>query len=262
MLNYFLNLPIFTMCVIIILFSAVFSLIALLIIRKKLNPESIQENHEVGGFLFNALGLIYAVLVAFVVFATWDDYEAAQVNCDNEANTLQDIFLNSEGLPPSHQQGIKEKVVEYMESVINEDWPLLSEDKENEKSRLILLDMWKIYMSMDTLEDQKQSIFLTESLNRLNELTDYRRLRILSSQNHIPTIIWTVIIAGALTSVLFSLFFITKSFVAHVTMTSLFVMTNAIIMLLILNLDHPFTGDSKIKPEAFEQVLSYLKVYK
>ncbi len=261
MINNFLSLPTFLMCSIIILLSAGISVIALILIRRAIPWESFKENHEVGGFLFNALGLIYAVLIAFVVYATWSDYNAAKGYCDKEANMLQDLFLNSEGLPAENRPAIKEKIMQYLRSVINEDWPLLSIGEANPASKQKLIDLWRIYMSIDSIKNDKQKSVYEESLRRLNEITEYRRLRILSCQNHIPTVVWTVIIIGALTSIGFSLFFGTRRLLVQATMTSLFAMTNAIILLLILALNHPYTGDIKISPAPFEQTLNYLQTY-
>lgn len=261
MLHDFLSLPTFLMCSIAILIGAGISIIALLIIRKKFHWESIQENHEVGGFLFNALGLIYAVLIAFVVFATWEDYNQAKDYCENEADVLQNLFFDSEGLPAESQMKIKEKILEYLRSVINEDWPLLSIDRSNPRSKEKLMEIWKTFNQMDSPSTEKEKIYFAESLNKLNDITNYRRLRILSSQNHIPIVIWTVIIIGAMTSIGFSLFFGTRSLSVQAAMTSLFAITNAIVILMILALDHPFTGDIRIKPDAFEQILNYLEGY-
>ncbi len=259
MIHGFLSLPTFVMCLVAVIVSSGISIIALFIVRKNLNWESFQENHEVGGFLFNALGLIYAVLIAFVVFATWEEYEDAKVVCDNEANTLQDLYLNSEGLPEESQPEVREKILEYLRSVINEDWPMLSKDESNPASKKILVDLWKLYSRIDSLKDDKQGIYLSESLTRLNEVTDYRRMRIMSSQNHIPAIIWTVIIIGALTSIGFSLFFGTRNLIVQATMTSLFAMTNAIVIVMLLALDHPFTGDLRISSEPYEYILNYIQ---
>ncbi len=41
-------------------------------------------------------------------------------------------------------------------------------------------------------------------------------------------------------------------------MTTLFAMTNIIVILMILALDHPFTGDIKVSSDAFEQIYKYL----
>ena len=145
MLNSFLNLPVFIMILAAILISSSISFIALLIVRRKVDWESFRENHEVGGFLFNALGLIYAVLIAFVVYASWQEYNSAQAICDKEANLMQDLYLNSDG-------------------VIDVDWPLLDEDKRNPGTRKVLLDLWNVYVSMDSLKTEKEKMFYAESI--------------------------------------------------------------------------------------------------
>lgn len=261
MLYDFLSLPAVLMNTITILISTGLSVTALLIIRKNLNWESFKENHEVGGFLFNALGLIYAVLISFIVYATWSDYDSSLEYCDKEANSIQDLFLNSECLPEKYQPFIKEKIIEYLKGVIYEDWPLLSIDEGNPKTKDKLIEIWNIYLNIDTLKNEKQKIYYNISLSKLNDITDFRRLRLLSSQNHIPVLIWTVIIIGALTSVGFSLFFGTNNLIIQASMTSIFAMTNALILLLILNLDHPFTGDIKITTVPYEQILDFITNY-
>lgn len=258
MINNFLELPVFLVLFITLIAGTGISFLALLIIRRRINWESFKDNHEVGGFLFNALGLIYAALVAFVVFATWEEYNSSLKNCESEANKLQGLYLLSNGLPEEYQTRIKSEIPAYLKEVINNDWPLLAKEKANPASREKLLQIWKIYESMDQVMNEKQYMLLSESLIKLNEITDCRRLRILSSQNHIPTLLWTVIIIGAMTSVGFSLFFGTKSFMLQAVMTSLFATTNILILLLILNLDNPFSGNVKIKPEAYIQIVELI----
>ena len=261
MLEYFLSLPTFLMFLVATIIGSSISIIALLIVRKKLNWEAFQENHEVGGFLFNALGLIYAVLIAFVVYATWSEYNSAKIICENEANTAMDLYIDSEGLPPSAQQAIREKIMKYLKQVIEQDWPLLSKEESNPESRQTLIELSFLYSGMDSINTEKEQIYFAESLGKLNSLAEFRRLRLLSSQSHIPAVIWTVIILGSLTSIGFSLFFGTKNIAIQAAMTSLFAMTNAIVIVMILALDHPFTGDIKIKPEAFMEILNNLTNY-
>ena len=57
---------------------------ALKLTRKLFTEEVLRQNHEVGGMIFNAFGIIYAVLVAFVVFATWNEYDNSKKNIDQE----------------------------------------------------------------------------------------------------------------------------------------------------------------------------------
>lgn len=259
MLYDFLSLPTLLLCIITILISTALSITALLIIRKKLNWESFKENHEVGGYLFNALGLIYAVLVAFVVYATWGDYNESSSVCDKEADVIQSVYLDCEGLPEKDEMEMKKDILEYLEMIIKDDWPMLAHGDSNPKSRDQLLSIWKRFNNIEGFKSEKEKIFYGEVLNKLNDITELRRQRILSAQNHIPAVLWTVILIGALTSIGFSLFFGTRSLFIQASMTSLFAMTNAIVILLILALDHPFTGDIKISSGVYEQILIYLK---
>lgn len=259
MLNSFLELPVFLVFLITVIIGTGFSFLALMLIRRHFDWESFKENHEVGGFLFNALGLIYAALIAFVVFATWEEYNDSLENFEMEANMLQGLYLLSKGLPEEYQPVLKSEILAYIEDVKNNDWPLLDQGMENPSSGERLLKIWKIYESMDEQMDEKQYILLQESIYRLNDLTDYRRLRILSSQELIPAMMWAVLLVGAMTSIGFSLFFGTKSFLLQAAMTSLFVITNILIILLILNLDNPFSGDVKIQPDAFRDIVKFIE---
>jgi len=259
MLIKFLSLPTYLLCLITIVISVGISVGVLIIRRRRIHWESFKDNHEVGGFLFNALGLIYAVLVAFVVYATWSDYEVSGSACDREADIIQNLYFDCDGLPQESQAEIKKDILDYLEMIVRDDWPLLGEGKTNPESREKLIEIWRNFNNINNLGNEKQKVYFSEALNKLNDITELRRQRILGAQNHIPVIIWTVIIIGALTSVGFSLFFGTRSFAIQAAMTGLFAMTNAIVILMILALDHPFTGDIKISTDAYEQVLLFLK---
>ena len=57
-----------------------FALVGLYLVRKKYPAEVLRENHEVAAIIFNAFGLFYGVMLAFVVFVTWNGYDDATKN--------------------------------------------------------------------------------------------------------------------------------------------------------------------------------------
>ena len=69
-----------------------FALTGLYLVRRKYPAEVLKENHEVAAIIFNAFGLFYGVLLAFVVFVTWSGYDDATKNLQMEANEVADIF--------------------------------------------------------------------------------------------------------------------------------------------------------------------------
>ena len=67
--------------------------------RRKYPAEVLKENHEVAAIIFNAFGLFYGVMVAFVVFVTWGGYDEATKNLQLEASEALDIFHTAGAFP-------------------------------------------------------------------------------------------------------------------------------------------------------------------
>src|SRR5512136_2551973 len=67
----------------------------LLLTRSGMSEDSLRENHEVAGFIFNAIGMIYAVLIAFVVYVTWTNYDGTKRNVEMEAAKLSDLYADA-----------------------------------------------------------------------------------------------------------------------------------------------------------------------
>ena len=60
---------------------------------QRLTPSTLrQEHNDVAGFIYAVLGVAYAVLLAFMVIAVWEQYEMARNTEDQEANELAEIY--------------------------------------------------------------------------------------------------------------------------------------------------------------------------
>src|SRR2546430_13525882 len=89
------------------------SLAGLYLVRRKYSAEVLKENHEVAAIIFNAFGLFYGVLVAFVVFVTWNGYDEATKNLQMEASEALAIFHSAEAFPSPAKQFIRQGVIDY-----------------------------------------------------------------------------------------------------------------------------------------------------
>src|SRR5246500_5841733 len=79
--------------------TTAFALTGLYVERKKYPAEVLRENHEVAAIIFNAFGLFYGVMLAFVVFVTWSGYDDATKNLQLECSEALDIFHSAESFP-------------------------------------------------------------------------------------------------------------------------------------------------------------------
>jgi protein-S-isoprenylcysteine O-methyltransferase Ste14 len=67
---------------------------------QRLVPVTIRKEHnDVAGFIYAVLGVIYAVLLALVVIAVWEEFGRARVTVEAEANALAEIFWLAHRLP-------------------------------------------------------------------------------------------------------------------------------------------------------------------
>src|SRR6266576_123404 len=98
-MQFLLNLPIGISFLIVSAITTFVALAGLHFVRRKYSTEVLKENHEVAAIIFNAFGLFYGVIMAFVVFVTWSGYDDATKNLQMEANEVDDIFHLAKAFP-------------------------------------------------------------------------------------------------------------------------------------------------------------------
>src|SRR5436189_5895313 len=120
-MEFLLNLPSAISFFIVSAVTTLVSLSGLYFVRKKYPAEILKDNHEVTAIIFNAFGLFYGVMVAFVVFVTWSGYDEATKNLQLEASEALDIFHSSDGFPAPVNKTIRDGLRDYLTSVYKDE---------------------------------------------------------------------------------------------------------------------------------------------
>jgi hypothetical protein len=92
-------------------------------------------------------------------------------------------------------------------------------------------------------------------LEQLHSLGDARRERLLAASEGLATILWVVLIGGAVITIAFTYLFGLENNVVHTLMVAALAMILSSSLYTVAALDYPFKGDVRIHPAAFEQVL-------
>jgi len=71
----------------------------------------------------------------------------------------------------------------------------------------------------------------------------------------VPTVLWVVLLVGGVEVVSFTYLFGLESTTAHVLMVTSLTLIIGLVLFTVAALDHPFEGDIRIGPDAFEQIL-------
>jgi hypothetical protein len=233
-------------------------LAGLYLVRRKYSAEVLKENHEVAAIIFNAFGLFYGVMVAFVVFVTWGGYDDATKNLQLEASEALDLFHSAESFPESPQKAIQQGLRDYVSAVYNDEVPKMAEGEISLVVGGAHADLAVLFSQMDANTMPNRELY-GESLRRLNNMAQYRRMRIFAGNDTVPPVIWLVLLVGGVFAVSYTFFFGMKNIRAQYLITTTLTVMVTSILFLIYVLDHPFTGTSRISLEPLRQAMAAMQ---
>ena len=241
--------------------AVLLAVVGTVIVRRRVGVETLKLNNEVAGFIYAVVGVLYAVLLGFTAIIVWEQFEKAQGGVDQEANQLADLYRDAQSFPDDTRKRLEFQLREYARLVVEKEWPAMSERKSSPETWDIYNEIWRSYHQFQP-ENDHQRIWYEESLMRLNQLADQRRLRLLSSQSEgVPTVMWIALLGAGVITIGFSLLFGTRSAAAHLLMTSGLALTIALVLVSVLALQHPFSGMTRVEPHAFEQTAQIFDVW-
>src|SRR5262245_30896060 len=111
---------------IVVLGASAISIVVLWWVRAAVDTESLRRsNGEVGNYL-QAVGTVYAVLLAFVVYVVWGQFNDARVQVDHEANEVVDLYRTADGFPDAARGHIQLGLQRYVDDVLGEEWPAMA----------------------------------------------------------------------------------------------------------------------------------------
>ena len=98
--------------------STALALAGLVAVRATVSQEVLASTSDVVGNYLQTLGGIYAVLLAFVVFVVWNQFNDARAMVEREANELIDLFRTAKGLPEPTRGVLHEHIRAYVATVL------------------------------------------------------------------------------------------------------------------------------------------------
>jgi Protein of unknown function (DUF4239) len=221
-----------------------------------------QRHNDVAGFIYAALGVIYAVLLALVVIAVWEEYGAAADTVEQEANATSEIAWLAHRLPEPLGTRVQELARSYAEEAVHIEWPLMERGEapsmrhtRGTPSGWTIID--GIRESLQDFEPRTKADeqLYAEGLDLIEELNDARRMRLVAAEEGVPGVLWSVLIFGGVAAVGFTYLFGLESTWAHRLMVATLAAVIGLVLFTVGALGHPFEGGARIGTGAFELIL-------
>lgn len=213
-----------------------------------------KESNDFTGAVVAVIGTTYAVLLAFMLSGVWNMFQQAQVNAQQEANDLVNVYRISSQLSDPVAKNIQELARDYAQQAVDTEFPSLANNNETHHGGQLITKMW-LAVRIVKSPTGEESQALGELMATLRSLTEHRRIRIMQSHEHLPGILWLVLIAGGIITVAASCFFGVPSFRFHLLQVIVLSFLISLVLVAIADIDRPYQGDVKVSPEGFEFAL-------
>src|SRR3954468_21460044 len=94
--------------------------------RRLLHRHVAAFHNEVVISLFSTAGVVYAVLLGFLVVVVWEGYDNAHRNSAEEAATAITLYRLTYGMEPAHGADARKFIRAYIGAVISDEWPMMT----------------------------------------------------------------------------------------------------------------------------------------
>lgn len=237
--------------------AEVYSIGLMLLFRSRMGADRLALNNEVAGFKFAVVGVFYAVLLAFVVVAVWEDYHDTETAVRNEAKALVDLHQASYALPEEVGNTMRKHLISYTEQVRDLEWPAMAKGRPSGSAANELHNLGEAIL-LGKPDQLKDVALYHHILDLLTVVNDNRYGRLDSADGTVPGVLWLVLVAGALITLGYPSFFGSSNITAQVLMTAALAALVALTAFVAVVLDYPFTGDVQISRAPFEQSLNQM----
>lgn len=232
------------------------------LIHRRVKPESLIKHNDVAGFVFSVIGVLYAVVLGFVVVVVWEKFDAANDHVQVEAAAASDMYRSVGALDPSFRDKVRRQLETYAHHNIDIEWPLMAQSALPHAGLSSGLE--DIVFEVDHYQPKGPGQINLHQLAIADaeRLLDARRQRISDTASSVPGLLWFALISGAAATLGFSYMFGVENRRAQLIMTAILAAVIAILFVVIHEFDSPFSGTVGVSHAAWNDFLERIPYMK
>jgi hypothetical protein len=210
-----------------------------------------RKHNEIGTAVFLQLGVIFAVLLAFVFSEVWSQYNEAGEAVQMECSALEGAAVLASALPRPMAEPLLSAEQSYIRAVIGKEWPLMARQRGETvtvaaKLTQIIQETARMQLSGAADLGTRQQL-----LGFLEQANTHRAERIFQISSGVPGLLWCLLIGFGVVLAAFVTMAGVDNGTALISFAMTFAAAVAAILVLINLLDYPFEGALALGPEPF-----------
>jgi hypothetical protein len=198
--------------------------------------------------LLNVFTLYYAVLLALLSLAVFENYNKAQDTIAREAASIVMLYRNLSGYPEPIRSSLVDVLQRYLDEETGPGWRDQRENRISPPGLLLVDELNRQLLSFRPNRDASEDILHRETLRTFSEFVDRRRARMEAGGTNIPPIIWYVVLTGAILNVVV-LWLFDLGRTTHLVLGGVLTLFIGLVIYMVAVLDQPFRGVHGLTPD-------------
>lgn len=248
------------MCLLFITFFVAFGNAGVTLFHKKLRIKFRlgNETNEAINFFAQMIGLLYGILTGLIIVTAWQNYDAVTSFVAEEVSSIRSFQRSHALLKPSSQAKLKSITINYVDSIIEKEWPAYT---RGEPALVIHPGLWEIHQILISLshetEMEREAVIAT--MSKLEIMIDARERRVQTyTDTGIPSVFWIILTAGALITLTLTFFVHFDSDWTQYTLTTLYGISLGLLFFLMAAIDNPYRGEVHVTSDAYKTLKQHL----
>jgi len=224
------------------------------ITRKYIHRHVAEGHNDVLVPLFLTAGVIYAVLLGFMVVGEWEAYDAAHANTAEEAALLVPLYRQTTVMAPEKGEEMRHAIREYAEDVVR-GWEGFAHGRRNKQAGKDVNEVFRVFSTL-TPATKPRELIAAQFLQTFSQVILDRNKRYAQAAESLSWIMWFAAIAGGVVTVGMAFLLFMDHFWPQVLAISVMAALIGALLFTLALLSRPFLGPLAIEPAPFEQSLS------
>lgn len=245
--------------VVVALLTAAVAGAGLALVRRAVPHDLLAQHTDLAGNLYQGIGVIYGVILAFVVIAAWEEYGQAQAVVVDEATAILNMSRIAYGWPPEERSRIDAALSDYAREAIQVEWPAMAHgDLSPVVDTRTLNQVWQALNQAKAVENLNDASYQA-AFAEAGALSDARSRRLLLAAEGLPLGMRVVLSIGTIITIAFTYLFASQSGRLHGVMIVFFASLVGLLILLQYQLQRPYHGVDAVPPAPLETVLTQIE---
>lgn len=215
------------------------------------------EDAYVGAVVVQSVMVLYSLIAALTTVGVWQKHSEVSGIVSAEATGIASLWRDLAAYPPELRAAAEDKLRDYTHQVIHGAWPIQRQGKVPREG-VELMNQFQALLHGYEPATEGRKIAHAETLRAFNIMVTARRQRVDSVQSGLPTVMWYVLLPGAIGCVLLSVLFKVDNAWFQGTLVVCLAGFLSMILFVIIALDRPFQGDMAVGPDSYQSVYDML----